>query len=131
MRRNAFTLVELLVVIGIIALLVAILLPTLQKARDQANRAECMSNLRQLTIAWANYATDNKGYMVGSNTPANPQMSGDWTVSPYVGLFSDYRFSSNDTLPTGLPDVCGRTLLGGAPGDLYASRKELRQGDGA
>ena len=62
-RPAAFTLIELLVVIGIIAILVAILLPTLSRARESANRSACLSNLRQLGQAFNMYANTFKDHI--------------------------------------------------------------------
>jgi prepilin-type N-terminal cleavage/methylation domain-containing protein/prepilin-type processing-associated H-X9-DG protein len=69
-RRKAFTLVELLVVIGIIGLLIAVLMPALRKARLAAESAGCLSNLRQIGNALMIYTAENKGVMpVSSEAP--------------------------------------------------------------
>ena len=60
----AFTLIELLVVIAVIALLMALLVPVLRSAREQGQRVACLSNLRQLTLAWIVYADDNDSKIV-------------------------------------------------------------------
>ncbi len=63
-NSSGFTLIELLVVIGVIALLLALLVPALRAAREQGRRAVCLSNLRQLTLAWIAYGDDNGGKLV-------------------------------------------------------------------
>ena len=68
-RRAAFTLVELLVVIGIIAVLVSLLLPALGRARESAKRATCMANLRSLGQAMFAYANDHKDRLPNGNPP--------------------------------------------------------------
>jgi prepilin-type processing-associated H-X9-DG protein len=74
-RVGGFTLVELLVVVGIMALLISLLLPALKRARGAAEQAVCLSNIRQLMVADMLYSVDNKGLIVtygfGSNLPTS------------------------------------------------------------
>ena len=70
-KLAAFTLIELLVVISIISLLMSILLPALGKAREQAQRVDCLSNMRQLSLAWYMYAEDNDGKLCSPDTFLN------------------------------------------------------------
>ena len=86
-KRHAFTLIELLVVIAIIALLMAILMPALQRVKEQAKSVVCLSNLKQIAEAVYAYAVDNRwtpGYMESPNEPPTTawlQTESDWPVS--------------------------------------------------
>lgn len=66
-KNKGFTLIELLVVIAIIALLLAIILPSLRAAKELASGAVCVSNQRQLCLAWISYADDNDNFIVGGS----------------------------------------------------------------
>ncbi len=126
-RRQGFTIIELLVVIAIIALLMALLLPAIQKVREAANRMICASNLRQIGIAAHHYHNDygrlppgyygpvrrNGGTVVPPDDPRGPWVGCLVVLLPYLEqqqLSNDLR-DSQQTYPAGAPLVNSNTHL--------------------
>ncbi|MDB5327897.1 MAG: hypothetical protein JWM57_3466 [Phycisphaerales bacterium] len=118
--QSAFTLVELLVVIGIIALLISILLPSLNRARRAAAAIQCSSNMRQIAMAMLQYTADNKGKLIplrvsGTTTYwpkgffwANELVRGKYIIGPNslkVPASPDYFQSSIFRCPEASPDM--------------------------
>lgn len=117
MKKRAFTLIELLVVIAIIALLMALLMPALRLAQDQAMGIICVNNLRQLSIAWLAYATENEGKIVDGHIPQSnaPQ---HWVVAP-IAPNGDYTGGDR-------PGLVENKLRGIENGLLYPFIKSMK-----
>jgi prepilin-type N-terminal cleavage/methylation domain-containing protein/prepilin-type processing-associated H-X9-DG protein len=102
--RRGFTLVELLVVIGIIAVLISILLPTLNRVRESGNQIKCRANLTQMGTALRMYANDNRDHF------PNPESVGDSPASPFAYAFRRGINEPDPTTPStvetrGLPNL--------------------------
>jgi prepilin-type N-terminal cleavage/methylation domain-containing protein/prepilin-type processing-associated H-X9-DG protein len=104
--RRAFTLIELLVVIAIIALLAAILFPVFARARENARRASCQSNLKQIALGMKQYLQDNDGvfpeyFNYGPDGTASNDDTG-WAevIQPYLKSTQIYQCPSNPSPPT-------------------------------
>ena len=98
-RKQGFTLIELLVVIAIIALLLAIIMPSLQKVKQIARSVICCSNMRQMGIGFASYGVQNDGRMFSFGYKDSDDGDGYWfrRIAPYLG---DDDFRYNDDLQT-------------------------------
>ena len=105
MRKGVFTLVELLVVIAVIAILAALLLPALSKAKETANRAVCASNLKQINLGFLEYADNYYGYFIPSmNYITGPPVSGtfgltgdsgNWDAAIYINSGNKSCYSTD------------------------------------
>ena len=95
-RRKGFTLIELLVVIAIIALLMAILIPTLRRAKEQAKTVGCLANLKQWNITFAMYVEENDGKF-----PSGETWQGFWWIAQLPPRIQSYKANPLWFCPSG------------------------------
>ena len=128
--RRGFTLIELLIVISIIALLVAILLPALHKAREQAKQAVCSVHTRQYSLALAAYQSEFDGALpyFMDYYPDNPGNGFPWwtawtnRLAPYLGLAEGTQLNSYNVWPDVRECPTGQAWIGVVYGGYYLGR---------
>jgi len=119
-NKEAFTFVELLLVIGVVGVLATILLPTLQSAKERAKTIQCTNNERQLAITWLMYTADNADKLAANGIPirvptqnikwiqgsfviAEDSTNEDWILNPQWALFAKYIHSASTYVCPGEP----------------------------
>jgi prepilin-type N-terminal cleavage/methylation domain-containing protein/prepilin-type processing-associated H-X9-DG protein len=138
-KSRGFTLIELLVVIAIIAILMAILIPALSRVKEQGKRAVCLSNLKQLSLAWIMYADENDGKLVNGAIGFSDVDNGGWckhadehawidafsidnldiqiqgikdgALWPYLKDLDIYKCPTGKRLPNGLPQALTYSIM--------------------
>ena len=137
MQRKAFTLVELLVVIAIIGILIALLLPAINAARESGRRTTCANNMRQLALACNSFCDANGRFPTGMTTPKGEKPNTtardgpNWVILilPFMefdGLYNQFDFKEDISSPTNEQNITARgttlsTML--CPTDSYYNSK--------
>ncbi len=115
MKRACFTLIELLIVIAIIAILAAMLLPALSKAREQGKKAACQSNLKQLSTILMGYANDARDWGPSGTAWAQGQAYGARELYSYFGLKNGQASTDSNRLKVLIcPGLSGTLVSGGS-----------------
>src|ERR1039457_1035338 len=120
-HRAGFTLIELLVVIAIIAILAALLLPALSRAKEKGRQIVCVSNLKQMTLAWIMYPGDNNDRLAPNHDGATSGPTINW-IAGWVNFVADNRDNTNTAyLQNGLlASYCSKqTAIYKCPSDKY------------